>query len=200
MNLLRETVISTEQFQQECQRTYFKLYYIFDVLNLLCLQGQLNRVPLMLNLDRQGKRVLASANFLQTPRQRKPFCFIEIRLIPCAALSTGCFLGVMLHEMNHIWDFQHTGRAEHDRYFYDRMLQIGYDDKLMTFQKNSLFAKAVTHIFQQRLRLRDGLNLLCTYPGTKPGWNERQIYQAYLNRILQARQRHCASHQQGNAS
>lgn len=135
MNLLRETVISTEQFQQECQRTYFKLYYIFDVLNLLCLQGQLNRVPLMLNLDRQGKRVLASANFLQTPRQRKPFCFIEIRLIPCAALSTGCFLGVMLHEMNHIWDFQHTGRAEHDRYFYDRMLQIGYDDKLMTFQK-----------------------------------------------------------------
>ena len=43
MNLLRETVISTEQFQQECQRTYFKLYYIFDVLNLLCLQDTMYR-------------------------------------------------------------------------------------------------------------------------------------------------------------
>ena len=110
MNLLRETVISSEQFQKECQGTYFKLYYIFDVLNLLCLQGQLDRVPLMLNLDRQGKRVLASANFLKTPRQRKPFCFIEIRLIPCAALSTGCFLGVMLHEMNISGIFSMRGR------------------------------------------------------------------------------------------
>ena len=200
MNHIGGTAALSGEFRRECEQTYFKLYYIYDVLNQLCLLGELERVLLRLNFDRNEERVLASANLFRIPWRRKPFCFIEIKLFPCAELSTGCFLGVMLHEMNHIWDFQHTGRAEHDRHFYDRMLQIGYDDKLMTFQKNSLFAKAVTHIFQQRLRLRDGLNLLCTYPGTKPGWNERQIYQAYLNRILQARQRHCASLRQGDAS
>ena len=193
MNLLRETVISSEQFQKECQDTYFKLYYIFDVLNLLCLQGQLDRVPLMLNLDRQGKRVLASANFLKTPRQRKPFCFIEIRLLPCAALSTGCFLGEMLHEMNHIWDIQHARPAKHDKEFYDRMSGVGYNDKQMTFQENSLFAQSIDFIFRQQLQLRDGLNMLCSYPGSKPDWDEIQFYRTYLERVLSLKRRHPAT-------
>lgn len=200
MKPTEETVSLSDEFRKECESTYFKLYYIFDVLNQFCLQKKLDRVPLLLNLDRQEKRKLASANLIKTPQQQKPFCFIEINLIPCAALSSGCFLGVMLHEMNHIRDFQRTGKAEHDRYFYDRLLRVGYDDKQMTFQKNSLFAKAVSHIFQQRLRLRDGLNLLCTYPGTKPGWNEIEFYQAYLNRVFQSKQRHYASLRQENAS
>lgn len=180
------TALSGE-FRRECELTYFKLYYIFDVLNQLCLRGELERVPIRLNLDRNEKRVLASANLFRTPWRRKPFCFIEIKLFPCAELSCGCFLGVMLHEMNHIWDFQHNRPAKHDRMFYERMLQVGYDDKSMTFQQNSLFERSIRLLFRQRLCLRDGLNLLCTYPGAKPGWNEGEFYRAYLDRTLRAR-------------
>lgn len=188
------------EFRQECELIYFKLYYIFDVLNQLCLLGELERVPLRLNFDRNETRVLASANQVTIPWRRKPYCFIEIKLFPCAELSTGCFLGVMLHEMSHIWDFQHMRPAKHDKVFYDRMLRVGYDDKLMTFQEGSLFARSIDLIFRQRLRLKDGLHQLCTYPGTKPGWNEIEFYRAYLDRTLQLSRRRIASPRVENAS
>ena len=99
----------------------------------------------------------------------------------------------MLHEMSHIWDFQHGRAANHDKAFYDRMLRIGFDDKSMTFQENSLFARSIDLIFRQRLRLKDGLNMLCSYPGTKPEWDETEFYRSYLDRTLQLRRRQTAA-------
>ena len=193
MNHIGGTAALSGEFRRECEQTYFKLYYIYDVLNQLCLLGELERVLLRLNFDRNEERVLASANLFRIPWRRKPFCFIEIKLFPCAELSTGCFLGVMLHEMSHIWDFQHGRAANHDKAFYDRMLRIGFDDKSMTFQENSLFARAIDLIFRQRLRLKDGLNMLCSYPGTKPEWDETEFYRSYLDRTLQLRRRQTAA-------
>lgn len=189
MNFSDGSVAHSGDFSRECRSLYFKLYFVCDVLNLHCFQGRLERVPLTLNLDGNQKRIFATTSCLSIPWRRKPFCSMEINLFPCMKLSSGCLLGVMLHEMNHIRDYQYTRSTKHDRRFYERMLRVGYDDKSMSYQEDTPFSRCLETVSRRQFRLPESLRSLGARVGTmsKPDWDEIDIFHAYLDHTLRLR-------------
>ena len=113
----------TVKMRNELIPMYRELYHIYYMLNRVCWSGTLPYCALV--VSQKQRRSWAYA----TPICAAGGPLISINSSACSLINTDIFIGIMAHEMTHIWQFSRRHRGGHGKDFKNEMGRIGLDYK-----------------------------------------------------------------------
>ena len=148
-------------FHEVCRNDYLEIYHAYRVMNQVCWGGTLPAIPL--SFSSHGRRLRAYA-------ASSPSMKINFNITNCiTTLGDDLILGVLAHEMTHIWQFVNGKHGGHGKDFRNEMLRIGIDEKRCQVNNDSPFAFSVrllrmrafsyTAAFQRIRRCRHSLQI-----------------------------------------
>ena len=156
---------------------YRELYHIYHMLNRVCWNGMLPHCALA--VSQKQRRSWAYAT---------PFCaahcpLISINSSACSRINNDTFIGIMAHEMTHIWQYAQGRRGGHGRDFKNEMRRIGLDTA------NELVYEDSPLVFTIRLHRMRNFNVTACFSALRRSdFNRRDqldFYLAYRRELFQ---------------